>query len=437
MKYFAQWAWLESGPEADVLIETKGGRIQSVAPGAPEPSGRFKRLGGLTLPGFANVHSHAFHRALRGRTWENGGTFWTWREKMYTLASRLDPDGYYRLARAVYAEMAQAGITCVGEFHYLHHPPSGGRYRDPNAMGAALIAAARDAGIRITLLDALYLQGGFGKELAPEQQRFSDGTFDKWAARLEQHRLVEGAKLGYAAHSARAVPANLFKRLAEHTEGRTLHIHLSEQTAENTECMSAYGVTPTELLRRNNLLRPETTVVHATHLTNFDITTLGEAGTSACFCPTTEIELADGIGPARALAGAGSPLNLGTDSNTFIDMLAETQALEGHQRLATNRRGHFKPRDLVAAATVNGHRSLGWDDAGVLAPGARADLVTLSLDSARTAGSAVSAVPLIAGASDITSVVADGKQIASHRQHASIDTASELAQAIAGLWNQD
>ncbi|WP_084471949.1 formimidoylglutamate deiminase [Haloglycomyces albus] len=437
MKYFAQWAWLESGPHANVLIETKAGRLHSVTPGAEVPTGRFKHLYGLTVPGFANVHSHAFHRALRGRAWTDGGTFWTWREKMYRLAHKLDPDGYYRLARAVYAEMAQAGISCVGEFHYLHHPAEGGRYDDPNAMGEALIAAAADAGIRITLLDTLYLQGGFNKELDSVQRRFSDDDFDAWVARHQQLPARNHVMQGFAAHSVRAVPVAHFKPLADYVGERPLHLHLSEQVAENAECMSAFGVTPTELLRRNNLLGPNTTVVHATHLTNFDITTLGESRARACFCPTTEIELADGIGPARGLAQAGSQLCLGTDSNTFINMLAETQALEGHQRLATNKRGHFSPHYLMSAATRTGHQALGWDDAGVIKAGARADLVTLSLDTPRTAGVTIEAAPLSASDSDITNVIIEGRHIANHRQHGSIDTAYELRTAIEKLWDRN
>src|SRR2546429_4489230 len=134
------------------------------------------RLSGLVFPGFANAHSHAFHRALRGRTHGEGGTFWTWRQRMYTLAERLDPDSYRELATAVYAELALAGIACVGEFHYLHHAPGGARYNDPNAMAEALRQAAADAGIRLTLLDACYLAGGIGTPLSPVQQRFSDGN---------------------------------------------------------------------------------------------------------------------------------------------------------------------------------------------------------------------------------------------------------------------
>ncbi len=174
-RYHAEYAWLGGDiPEQDVSIEVRDGRFAEVRPGAPAQG---ERLPGLTLPGLANVHSHAFHRALRGRTHTGAGTFWTWRDRMYEVADRLDPDSYHRLARAVYAEMALAGITCVGEFHYLHHAPGGVRYADPNAMGHALLAAAREAGIRITLLDTLYLSSTVdGVPLTGPQRRFGAAT---------------------------------------------------------------------------------------------------------------------------------------------------------------------------------------------------------------------------------------------------------------------
>ena len=181
-RWLADLAWLPGqGVRRDVLIEADGDRFTSVTPAAttapaatttPATSAPFTasaspnttRLHGLTLPGFANAHSHAFHRALRSTTQADRGTFWTWRERMYDVAARLDPDSYHRLARAIFAEMALAGISCVGEFHYLHHQPGGRPYADPNAMGRALIQAAADAGLRITLLDTCYLTGGLVEE---------------------------------------------------------------------------------------------------------------------------------------------------------------------------------------------------------------------------------------------------------------------------------
>ncbi len=426
-RYHAEYAWLgEPEPARDVLIVVIDERIASVIRDSP-PEGH--RLPGLTLPGLANVHSHAFHRALRGRTEGGLGTFWTWRERMYTLAERLDPDSYHRLARAVYGEMALAGVSCVGEFHYLHHAPGGVRYADPNAMGEALIAAARDAGIRVTLLDTLYLTSTVdGAPLAGPQLRFGDGTVDAWAARVDALKDSGYVRVGLAAHSVRAVPAPV---LAELPDGRPLHVHLSEQRAENEACHARYGSSPTELLHGVGLLGPRTTAVHATHLSDVDRALLGDTGTGVCFCPTTERDLADGIGPARALVDSGSPLSLGSDSHAVIDLFEEARAVELDERLRTERRGHFTAAELLTAATETGHRALGWTDAGRIAAGYRADLVTVDLASARTAGAEpLAAAVFAATAADVTHVVVDGRPVVTGRHHTTLDVPAELSAAI-------
>lgn len=297
-----------------VVLEVSGGLITGVRTGAGSPPTGATVLHGLTLPGLANTHSHAFHRALRSTVQVGSGTFWTWRETMYQVAARLTPDTYYELARAVYAEMALAGITAVGEFHYLHHAPGGTPYDDPNAMGAALIAAAREAGIRITLLDTAYLAAGFGSRpsqyLKPDrhQMRFSDTTAEAWAERVSLLKGDEHALIGAAVHSVRAVPAAQLATVAAWAQERQapLHVHLSEQTAENDACLAVHGCTPTRLLADHGVLGPRTTGVHNTHLTDEDIALIGSTATGTCMCPTTERDLADGIGPAVALQRAGS-----------------------------------------------------------------------------------------------------------------------------------
>ena len=437
---FARHALLPSGPARDVLIEVAGGRFTSVTPGAV-PSGTgpppgAARLSGAVLPGFANAHSHAFHRALRGRTHAGGGTFWTWRDAMYLLASRLDPDNYLALARAVYAEMALAGITTVGEFHYVHHGPGGQPYADPNAMGHALQQAARDAGIRLTLLDACYLEGGLDSTghlpLDELQLRFSDKTADAWASRLGEIDAVPGTVAGAAIHSVRAVAREDLAGIAAASAGRPLHVHLSEQPAENRAAQAYYGRSPAELLGESGALTPHTTVVHATHLTAGDIRILGDARVTACFCPTTEQDLADGIGPARALADAGVRLSLGSDQNAVVDLIGEARALESGERLASLERGRFRPDELLAAATAHG--SLGWADAGAIAPGMRADLVCVRLDTVRTAGVDPAQILLAATAADIDAVWVDGAPVVSAGAHRLGDVAGLLADAIGTLW---
>jgi formiminoglutamate deiminase len=437
--YWCEHALLEEGPAAGVRILVDRGRITGIdRAAAPAPGDQ--RLSGVVLPGLANAHSHAFHRALRGRTHGGGGTFWTWRQAMYAVAGRLDPDGYLALARATYAEMALAGITAVGEFHYLHHPPGGGRYDDPNAMGTALVQAAADAGIRLTLLDACYLAGGLDGTghlpLDEVQVRFSDGDADAWATRMASFPERAGVRVGAAIHSVRAVPAKSLGTVAEAAAGRPLHVHLSEQPAENDACQAFYGTSPTGLLASAGALGPATTAVHAVHLTDEDITTLGAGGTAVCACPSTEADLADGIGPFRRLRDAGSPLCLGSDQHVVIDPFAEGRLLEGGQRLTSGERGRFRPAELRSALTAAGHAALGWPDAGRLVPGGRADLVAVRLDSPRTVGSVPDQVVLAATAADVHTVVVDGRVVVSEGRHVLGDVGRMLADAIEPLWEE-
>lgn len=423
--YWCEQAWLPGGIAAGVAIEVAGDRITAVTPGAPRAG---VVLTGLTLPGFANGHSHAFHRALRGRTHHERGTFWTWRERMYALASRLDPDTYHRLARGVYAEMVLAGYTSVGEFHYLHHAPGGKPYADPNAMGEALRQAAADAGIRLTLLDTCYLAGGIGVEPDEVQRRFSDGSAEAWAARVAALKEDDGFRVGAAIHSVRAVPAD---QLSLVDSPRVVHVHLSEQRAENEQCLAAYGRTPTELLYECEVLTDRLVAVHATHLTVSDINRL--RGARACFCPTTERDLGDGIGPARALRDAGVRLGIGSDSNAVVDAFEETRALELDDRLAAEERGRFTAEELLAAGTD--HAAVGWPEAGALAEGAGADFVTVGLDSVRTAGIEPSGVVFAASGADVRHVVVAGREVVRDGTHTLIERPETvLAKEIEALW---
>ncbi|GAA2790349.1 formimidoylglutamate deiminase [Saccharopolyspora taberi] len=437
--YWCEWAWLPSGPVPGVLVEVDGGTITSTS--AADDPGTAERLPGLTLPGIANAHSHAFHRALRGRTSGGKGTFWTWRDQMYRVAARLDPDSYHRLATAVYAEMALAGITCVGEFHYLHHAPGGARYGDPNAMSAALVQAAADAGIRLTLLDTCYLAGGFGKAVEGVQLRFSDGEPQAWSKRVadftvDPHR----ARIGAAVHSVRAVPAEAISEVVGWTRESSapLHVHLSEQRAENEACLAAHGCTPTQLLDLHGALGESTTAVHATHLAAGDVALLGGSRTGVCLCPTTEADLADGIGPAPELSVAGSPISVGSDGHSVIDPFAEVQAVESYARLSQETRGNFAPASLVAMATEAGHRSLGWPDAGWIGAGARADLVTLGLDGVRLAGLPPEAAVASARADDVREVIVDGRRVVRDGVHQAVpDVAGRLGEEITALFRDE
>jgi formiminoglutamate deiminase len=447
-RWHADLAWLPGqGVRRDVLIEAEAGRFTSVVPSTSFTPADAIRLRGLTLPGFANAHSHAFHRALRATTQAGRGTFWTWRERMYEVAARLDPDSYFRLARAVYAEMALAGVSCVGEFHYLHHQSGGRPYGDPNVMGRVLVQAAADAGLRVTLLDTCYLTGGLAEQgplpLAGPQLRFGDGDAARWAARAadlgpDEHGMISAhARAGAAIHSVRAVPKAQMRPVVAwaHQYAAPLHAHMSEQRAENEACQAVYGVSPARLLYDENVLGPRTTVVHATHVDAADLKLLGGCQSFACICPTTERDLGDGLAPACALAAAGCALTVGSDSHAVVDMLEEARGIEYAERLAQRSRGHFTAEALLLAATSDGHASLGWPDAGEIVPGAWADLVTVSTESVRTAGAAdglaLEAAVFGASAADVRDVVIGGRDVVRDGSHLLVeDVPLELSRAI-------
>lgn len=449
--YLLERAWLPSPGGSrvhdDVLVEIEDGRFTRVevsGAGLPGQSVHFSatatarmstdtrvpgyreatRLPGLTLPGLANAHSHAFHRALRGHVQRDRGTFWTWREQMYAVAGRLTPELYRELATAVFREMVAAGYTSVGEFHYLHHRPDGTPHDPPLAMREALVDAAVAAGIRLVLLDTAYLSSGFGAPVEGVQRRFSDGTAAAWSAR---------AGAGPAAiHSVRAVPRD---GLGAFRGRDPLHVHLSEQPAENQACLAAYGLTPTGLLHAEGLLGPTTTVVHATHLTDEDIELLGSTRTNVCLTPTTERDLADGIGPGRRLAEAGCRLSIGSDSHAVVDPFEELRGLEMHERLATGERGHFTAAELLDIGTA--HDVLGVADAGRIEVGARADLVTLDAASPRTAGTGLYGAAdehtavFAATAADVTHVVVDGRVVHRRGDGHDVEVGRLLAEAVA------
>ncbi|MFG1907459.1 formimidoylglutamate deiminase [Kribbella sp. NPDC048928] len=431
--YWCETAVLPSGLASRVLLTVADGRFTSVE--TDVDPGDAQILNGLVVPGLANCHSHAFHRALRGRTQTERGTFWTWREQMYAVAAALTPDTYYDLARAAYGEMLLAGITAVGEFHYLHHAPGGKRYDDANAMGVALISAARDVGIRIALLDTCYVAGGIDQPLNDVQQRFSDGDATAWASRVAGLQGAEDVVVGAAAHSIRGVPQDQLGAVASAFPDVPLHVHLSEQVAENEASLAAYGRTPAQVLDEAGFLSGRTSAVHATHLTSVDVGLLGSSATYSCFCPTTERDLADGIGPATQLRDAGSALTLGSDSHAVIDLFEEMRAVELNERLATQERGHWSAAELLKAATVDGHRSIGFDDAGAIASGARADLVAIRLDTVRTAGTGGTGETAVfaASAADVSDVVVSGKHLVADGKHLRVDVAAELASSITAV----
>ena len=439
-RFHCELAWLGGNvATADVLIEVVGERIVALTPGTPCPPDAVS-LVGLTLPGLANAHSHAFHRALRSRTHSGTGSFWTWREQMYAVAAKLNPDSYFTLARAVFGEMVLSGITSVGEFHYLHHGAGGVAYADANAMGQALMGAANEAGIRITLLDTCYLSGGFGAELNEVQQRFSDGHVEAWSERVSALSNSGNVRIGAAVHSVRAVDPQSIGAVARWAglNDAPLHAHVSEQPAENEQCLAAYGTTPMQVLADAGALSDRFSAVHATHPSAVDIALLAQHRCTVCLCPTTERDLADGIGPSRAFRDAGIALSLGSDSHAVIDVLEEARAVEMGERVTSLERGIHDAAALLTMATASGHASLGWHDAGRIAVGAYADLVTIDLNSVRTAGvdsaSALTGAVFAATAADVHHVVVNGKVVLQDRAHVNFDVARSLHHSIGELW---
>lgn len=402
--WHAEQAWI-GRPAQNVLIEVEHGRIKNVVEGVPTPPNAIA-LKGWTMPGLANAHSHAFQRLLRGEVESGAGDFWEWRDRMYGY-TEWNASDYFNHARLVFREMLEAGITAVGEFHYLH--------AHGNDLGLALIDAARQEGIRITLIDACYLRGGLdGSPLDDRQQMFSDGDANRWARRVDELKDADGVRIAAAIHSVRAVDPESMRIVATYARERRmpLHIHLAEQSAEVDDCVRIEGCTPAELLEREGILGPDLTAVHAIELGEGDISLLGQNRVTVCACPTTERDLGDGVGPLRLLAEAGCALCVGSDSNAVVDVLEEARALELDQRRATNRRVLHQPEALIRAATVDGMRALGWD-AGGIAPGKLADFFTLDQPSAERRDFTAAYLIFAFSGCDVTNVVVGGNTVVS------------------------
>jgi formimidoylglutamate deiminase len=371
----------ESGVQVEVL---DGGTIGRVGPGLAKDGERLE--GEALLPGFVNAHSHAFQRGLRGKA-ESFGSFWSWREEMYRLAQSLDVDRFRRLATLAFREMLASGITSVGEFHYLHHLEGSRGYE----LDRAVVEAAREAGIRLVLLDVCYMTGDVGAPLERAQARFGSSSVDEFLESTERiEAFLEGPKesLGLVAHSIRAVPIEALVRIHEETRRRNLpfHIHVEEQKKEIESSVAHYGTRPLALLLDRLEIGPETTAVHCTHSHEEDLDRFLATGANVCVTPLTEANLADGI-PPSILARAGANLSLGSDSNLRIDFTEEMRLLEYAQRLRGEKRGVFVDESASVAsrlfdiATRGGARSLGLR-AGEIETGRVADLLSLDYQEA-------------------------------------------------------
>ena len=386
----SEYLWTSRGWERDLAVgSTASGVVRA----------RF------ALPGMPNLHSHAFQRAMAGLAERRGpgdDSFWTWRETMYAFASRIGPDELRAIAAQLYVEMVKAGYTHVCEFHYLHNAPDGRPYADPAAMSQAIIEAASEAGIGLTLLPVFYAHGDFGGAPAtPLQRRFihSTYTFERLFDALAHRSAAEGYVLGIAPHSLRAVtPEELAKVLRLAGADTPIHIHAAEQTREVDECYRWSGQRPVEWLIAHAGVDARWCLVHATHMLDREVAALAASGAVAGLAPSTEADLGDGTFAAEAYQRAGGRFGVGSDSNTTIDPFAELRQLEWSQRLRVRRRNVLVGDDsapvgetLWRAALRGGAQALA-QQTGRLAAGMWADFIVLDMDDPALAGQPVERV---------------------------------------------
>jgi formimidoylglutamate deiminase len=448
--------------ERGVALECNAsGRINGLTR-ETESGGRVVRLKNRAmLPGLVNAHSHAFQRVIRGRTERRTGehdSFWTWREMMYSAASRLEPEEIYTASRMAFLEMALGGITSVGEFHYIHHAPDGSAYTDANLLAKAVVRAARDVGLRIALLRVAYARSGYRVEPNTRQVRFLEANVEDYLRNVESLKTElaraepQAAWVGLAPHSVRAVPLPFLREVARYAEAEDdmpLHMHVAEQPAELEACLEEYGRTPVELLASEHLLTENFTGVHAIHITQEEARSLARARATVCACPTTERNLGDGIIPADMLFKEGVTVALGTDSHAQIDLLEDARELEYHLRLQKLTRAALAPAEddsasalagrLFDCATASGARSINAPG-GKLEAGRAADFFTVDLDDPSIAGAGaddlLACIVFGLARTAIREVFVGGKQIIDEGQHVTQQETTEKFVALQRkLWS--
>ncbi|MFK7930452.1 MAG: formimidoylglutamate deiminase [Myxococcota bacterium] len=427
------WALTPEGVVQDPIITWDDGLIVGCSGGGRHPGVHHqgdlsveKLPGRLLLPGLVNAHSHAFQRAIRGHVqWRDAerGDFWSWRQAMYRAANAMDPDAFEAVSRLAFLEMAESGITEVAEFHYVHHQTGGSPYDDPDELARRVIRAALDVGIRICLLRVAYHRGGPGIELAPEQARFRADSPDEVLTAIQRLGTVADprVRVGLAPHSVRAVPPEWLPEFA--TFSGPIHAHVAEQPAEVAACVAETGLSPLALLARAGLVHERFGAVHLTFPSAGDVDLMASAGATAVVCPSTELDLGDGLLPVDARQRLH--LAVGSDSHAMIDLFQEVRTLELHGRALAGRRHILTPDDddhglagrLLAAATADGARCLGREG-GQLIPGSPADFVTLDLRRPAAAGvPPLEAAALVADSSWVDDVWVAGRLVVRGGRH--------------------
>lgn len=444
------WADGRFRTNAGLLVDDHGKIVAVTAPDAASHT-VVDLAGKALLPGFVNVHSHAFQRLIRGRSESRavaGKDFWSWRGTMYHAAAALNPEEVFDVARMAFLEMALAGTTTVGEFHYLHADRDGGSYDDPNLLSKRVIAAAQSVGIRIVLLRSAYLRSGFELPRAPGQTRFFETTRE-FLANMDAlvREAPADAQLGVAPHSIRAVPLDDLREIAAWAREKKLplHMHMAEQVAENEACLREYGETPVALAAKSELLGPDWTAVHAIHIDARETAMLADAGATICSCPTTERNLGDGVLAADAVMSAGIRVAFGSDSQAQIDPLEDARELDYHLRLTHQQRaildqigGQALATRLFDCATTNGARALAVPS-GTLAADSFADFFTVDLRDVSIAGhTADDLLPLIVFGMNRTSirdVAVGGRLVVRDGRHVlQEEIVSRYAEVHAKVW---
>ncbi|WP_375305074.1 formimidoylglutamate deiminase [Bradyrhizobium sp. A11] len=425
-------ALLPSGWANDVQVVITAGAIAAVTAGVPPAAGDERHA--IALPGLASLHSHAFQRGMAGLAELRGDstdTFWTWRETMYRFALAMTPDDVVSVATLLYVEMLERGFTRVGEFHYLHHDRDGSPYSDIAEMAARIAEAAEASSIALTLLPSFYAHGSFGGAAPQAGQRRFVCSVDQYAALMTASRkaisTLPGANIGIAPHSLRAVTPEELTAIIPLADGGPVHIHAAEQVREVEDCLAWSGRRPVQWLLQHAPLDRRWCLIHATHMTNDEVSAFAATGAVAGLCPITEASLGDGIFPAREFLAARGAFGIGTDSNVLVGVADELRQLEYGQRLKHRERnvlsagaGRSTGRALFDHALAGGSQALAQSTAG-LTPGARADIVTLDTAHPSLAGrqgdAAIDGWIFAAGSGAIDCVWAGGEKVVEGGRH--------------------
>lgn len=444
--YHLSTALTEDGWQSDVVLATEGVTITSVSAEGAVPADAV-RLAGVAVPGMANLHSHAFQRAMAGLVERRGpedDSFWTWREVMYRFLAQMGPEDIEAVAAWLYVEMLEAGFTCVGEFHYLHHAPDGSHYADIAETGARIVAAAETTGIGLTLLPSFYAHGGCGGLPAkPGQKRFlcSVDDFQRLMDSVARHvARLPGAKIGIAPHSLRAVAPDELATLLEAFPTGPVHMHAAEQTGEVEECVAWSGARPVAWLLDNAPLGERWCLIHCTHMTDDESVRLAAAGAVAGLCPITEANLGDGIFEAPRFLDAGGRFGIGSDSNVRIALGEELRTMEYGQRLRERKRNRLGPtgsstgRHIFDGARKGGAQALA-QPTGVLKAGHRADIVVLDAEHPVLAGrkgdAIIDALVFSGGDGIVRDVIAGGQHVVRDGRHVHRDAIAARYRAVA------